>query len=77
MTFGKRTVPPKLPEPEDDNCPQCRGAGAIRGRGQRKVCPTCAGSGKRPTSTSAAPEACEEAGSPEGADASEVAMLDT
>ena len=76
MTFGKRTVPPKLPEPEDDNCPQCRGAGAIRGRGQRKVCPTCNGSGKRPPSTSAAPAACEEAGSP-GADASEAAMLDT
>ena len=76
MTFGKRTVPPRLPDPEDDNCPQCRGAGAIRGRGQRKVCLTCSGSGKRPPSTSAAPEVCEDAESP-AADASEAAMLDT
>lgn len=58
MTFGKRTVPPKLPEPGDDVCPDCRGAGAIRGRGQRKVCLTCKGSGKK--TTSAAVEARED-----------------
>jgi hypothetical protein len=48
MPFGKRAVPPKEPEPEDDNCPHCRGAGAIRGRGQRKVCLACKGTGKKP-----------------------------
>jgi DnaJ-class molecular chaperone len=69
MTFGKR-VPPRLPEPEDDVCPDCRGAGAIRGRGQRKVCLTCKGSGKK---TSAAVEAREdEAKSPEATDTAAV-----
>ncbi len=48
MAFGKRAVPPKEPEPEDDTCPHCRGQGAIRGRGQRKVCLACKGTGKKP-----------------------------
>ena len=48
MTFGKRPAP--LTEEEQallDQCPACRGAGAIRGRGQRKVCAACKGTGKR------------------------------
>jgi hypothetical protein len=48
MTFGKRAVPPKLPEPDDGSCPHCRGVGAVRGRGQRKVCVPCKGTGLRP-----------------------------
>jgi DnaJ-class molecular chaperone len=71
MTFGKRTVSPKLPEPGDDVCPDCRGAGAIRGRGQRKVCLTCKGSGKK---TSAAVEAHE--GAAKSPEATDTAALD-
>jgi hypothetical protein len=48
MTFGKRAVPPKLPEPDDGSCPHCRGVGAVRGRGQRKVCVPCSGTGLKP-----------------------------
>jgi len=76
MTFGKRTAPPRMPEPDDGTCPDCRGAGAIRGRGQRKVCLTCKGSGKRASSTSVAVGACEgDAGSP-SAGASDAEALD-
>lgn len=59
MTFGKRAVPPRLPEPDDGTCPHCRGVGAVRGRGQRKVCVPCNGTGMRPTlpaSSNLAPE---------------------
>jgi DnaJ-class molecular chaperone len=48
MTFGKRIVAPsKDAQAEQDACPQCRGAGTIRGRGQRKVCVPCKGTGKK------------------------------
>lgn len=76
MTFGKRTVPPRMPEPDDGSCPDCRGAGAIRGRGQRKVCLTCKGSGKRAPSTSVAVEAREGAAETPSAGASDAAPLD-
>lgn len=48
MTFGKRLVPPprELTQAEKEICPHCQGAGAIRGRGQRKVCLPCKGTGK-------------------------------
>jgi len=48
MTFGKRLVPPprELTQAEKERCPHCQGAGAIRGRGQRKVCAPCKGTGK-------------------------------
>ena len=49
MTFGKRLVAPsENAQAELDMCPHCRGVGAIRGRGQRKVCVPCKGTGKRP-----------------------------
>jgi DnaJ-class molecular chaperone len=49
MTFGKRLVaPPADVQAENDMCPHCRGAGAIRGRGQRKICLACKGTGKTP-----------------------------
>jgi DnaJ-class molecular chaperone len=49
MTFGKRTVAPsKDAQAEEDACPLCRGVGAIRARGQRKVCVPCKGTGKKP-----------------------------
>jgi Zn-finger nucleic acid-binding protein len=49
MTFGKRRVVPSEDAlAERDMCPHCRGVGAIRGRGQRKVCVPCKGTGKRP-----------------------------
>jgi DnaJ-class molecular chaperone len=49
MTFGKRPVAPsENAQAERDMCPHCRGVGAIRGRGQRKVCVPCKGTGKRP-----------------------------
>jgi DnaJ-class molecular chaperone len=48
MPFGKRPPPPTAEEKAlAEQCPACRGAGAIRGRGQRKVCLTCKGTGKR------------------------------
>jgi hypothetical protein len=64
MTFGKRAVPPKLPEPDDGSCPHCRGVGAVRGRGQRKVCVPCNGTGLKPkpaTLVDAPPTAAEAA----------------
>jgi DnaJ-class molecular chaperone len=76
MTFGKRTVPPRMPDPGDDCCPDCRGAGAIRGRGQRKVCLTCKGSGKRASPTSVAVEAREDAAETHSAGASDATPLD-
>jgi hypothetical protein len=59
MTFGKRMVPPAVPQPEDDNCPDCRGVGAIRGRGQRKLCLLCKGTGKKPQASSIEPPAAD------------------
>jgi len=54
MTFGKRTVTPsKDAQAEADTCPQCRGVGAIRARGQRKVCVPCKGTGKNPNASPA------------------------
>jgi DnaJ-class molecular chaperone len=51
MTFGKRLVPPsKDAQAEKDMCPHCRGAGTVRGRGQKKVCVPCKGTGKKPAS---------------------------
>jgi DnaJ-class molecular chaperone len=59
MTFGKRTVPPSpdAQAEQEETCPQCRGAGAIRGRGQRKVCVACKGTGKKPDASEEAPTA--------------------
>jgi DnaJ-class molecular chaperone len=49
MNFGKRLVAPSLDaQADEDMCPHCRGVGAIRGRGQRKVCVPCKGTGKKP-----------------------------
>jgi DnaJ-class molecular chaperone len=49
MTFGKRLVPPsKDTRAEEEMCPHCRGAGTVRGRGQKKVCVPCRGTGKKP-----------------------------
>jgi DnaJ-class molecular chaperone len=48
MTFGKRLVAPSEDAQAQQNmCPHCRGAGAIRGRGQRKVCVPCKGTGQK------------------------------
>jgi DnaJ-class molecular chaperone len=66
MTFGKRMVTPSRDAP-DDTCPYCRGQGAIRARGQRKVCVPCKGTGTKPT---APPE-------PEPDEAAESAVPDT
>jgi len=73
MTFGKRAVPPKVPEPDDGSCPHCRGVGAIRGRGQRKVCVPCNGTGQRPKPAFAvdAPPTGAEAPAGEAATAAE------
>lgn len=49
MTFGKRLVPPSEDaQAEKDMCLHCRGAGTVRGRGQKKVCVPCKGTGKKP-----------------------------
>jgi hypothetical protein len=49
MNFGKRTVAPSEDAgTEQEACPHCRGVGSIRGRGQRKVCVPCKGTGKKP-----------------------------
>jgi Zn-finger nucleic acid-binding protein len=57
MTFGKRLVAPSADaQAENDMCPHCRGVGAIRGRGQRKVCLACKGTGKKPEPPPEAPE---------------------
>ena len=76
MTFGKRTATPPPPEP-GDNCPHCRGAGAIRGRGQRKVCLACKGTGKRALATSVPPETSEAVATDTPAQAAEAAISDT
>jgi DnaJ-class molecular chaperone len=58
MTFGKRTVATSQDaHAEQDMCPHCRGVGAIRARGQRKVCVPCKGTGKKPDAPQAAPSA--------------------
>jgi DnaJ-class molecular chaperone len=58
MTFGKRAaaLSPDA-QAEQDMCPHCRGVGAIRARGQRKVCVPCKGTGKRPDASPEAPSA--------------------
>lgn len=73
MTFGKRTAQPAPLEP-DDNCPHCRGAGAIRGRGQRKVCLACKGTGKRAPAPSAPAETSEPVSIDTPAQAAEAAV---
>jgi len=56
MTFGKRPIAPSENAlAEQDMCPHCRGAGAIRGRGQRKVCVSCKGTGRKPEAQQDAP----------------------
>jgi DnaJ-class molecular chaperone len=62
MSFGKRRVAPSENAlAEQDMCPHCRGVGAIRGRGQRKVCVPCKGTGKKPEVPAEAPAAEAEA----------------
>jgi DnaJ-class molecular chaperone len=49
MEFGKRPAPlSKEEQAALDACPHCRGVGAVRARGQRKVCVPCKGTGKKP-----------------------------
>jgi hypothetical protein len=63
MTFGKRPPPPSEEEKAKAlECPHCHGVGAIRGRGQRKVCVPCKGTGKRldaPEPSDSQPQAAE------------------
>jgi DnaJ-class molecular chaperone len=66
MTFGKRLVAPsENAQAEQNMCPHCRGAGAIRGRGQRKVCVPCKGTGQKPEVPQEAPQEVQPDAQPE------------